>query len=445
MASTTIIPNGYTNTGSYNFTLSTNSSRAITNAYKNADNTSSSARLQLSSNSSTARTSTMYLEFDKTSIDSIPSGATINSVTANVRYYVNNTTYVSAVSLQLHANTTAKGSAVTTRTTSSAKYSITPGTWTLNELKNIRLYISATHNTSTSSAYLYLYGADVTVNYTLPTAYTVTASSTATGVTVEPASQSVYQGESASVAVSTNQNIVVTDNNVDVTSQLVQQHPSATITRVPDACVESTFTEDTSYPTSNGLHGTTDSNNYARFKLTSTTQHAIYSFDTTAIPTTATILSVACSVRGYISSTSSNITTKSAQLYAGTTAKGSATTIPTTNSTWSISNVGSWTATEIRNIRVRFDGYYGNQQSYYFYFYGADLTVSYEDDGYVYVYTISNVSGAHTILVAASGGSSYTLKVKSNGSWVNGTVYVKQNGAWVQAKKVLVKDNGTWK
>ena len=167
MATTTVIPNSYTNTGTYNFTVdTTNASRRISNAYNNADNTSASARLTLSSNRTAARTSTMYLEFDKTSINSIPSDATINSVTANVRYYVNNTTYVSAVSIQLYTDTSAKGYAVTNRPTTSTKYSITPGSWTLNELKNVRLYISATHNTSTSSGYLYLYGADVTVNYT---------------------------------------------------------------------------------------------------------------------------------------------------------------------------------------------------------------------------------------------------------------------------------------
>ena len=171
MASVTIIPNGYTtNVGSYNFTIDTsNTSRRISNAYNNADNTSTSARLTLASSRNSARTSTMYLEFDKTSINSIPSDATIDSITAHVRYYVNNTTYVSAVSIQLRADTSAKGEAVTNRPTTSTKYSITTGSWTLNELKNVRLYISATHNTSTSSGYLYLYGADVTINYTSST------------------------------------------------------------------------------------------------------------------------------------------------------------------------------------------------------------------------------------------------------------------------------------
>ena len=443
MASTTLIPNGYTNTGSYNFTLSTNTSRQISNAYHNADNTSSSARLTLASNRNSARTSEMYLEFDKSALDNIPSSATIGTITANVRYYVNNTTYCSALSIQLHANTTAKGSAVTTRSTTSAKYSITTGSWTLAELKTIRLYISATHNASTSSCYLYLYGADVTINYTLPTAYTVTASSSASGVTVEPSSQSVYEGSSASVTLNRNTNIIVTDNGTDVTSQLVQTQEQGTIGEIPDECVESTFTTDSSYPTSNGLSDT-DSSTYARFKLTSTQQHAIYSFDTSAIPLTATIVSVSCSVKAYVTSTSSSITVKTAQLYTGSTAKGSADTIPTTLSVWDITTPGSWTASEVRDIRLRMDGRYSNQQSYYIQFYGAELTVVYTLDSYVYVYTISNVQAAHTILVVSSGGLSYTLYVKDEGTWKQGTVYVKQNGSWVQASDVLVKSGGSW-
>lgn len=446
MASVTLIPNGYTNAGSYSFTQ--NTSYPITNAYNNADHTANYARLTLASNRNNTRTSEMYLEFDKSALANLPSSATIGTITANVRYAVSNTTYVSAVSIQLYANTTAKGSAVTTRSTTSAtsggaKYSITPGSWTASELGNIRLHISATHNKSTNSGYLYIYGADVTVNYTLPTAYTITASSSASGVTVEPASQTAYQGSSASVTLNTNANIVVTDNGTDVTSQLVQTAQQGTIEKIPDACTESTFTTDSSYPTSNGLSDTT-STSYARFKLASTQYHAIYSFDTSAIPTTATIVSVSCSVRAYVTSTSSNISVKTAQLYSGSTAKGDAYTLPTSDSVWSFSSVGSWTGSEIQNIRVRFDGKYSGNSSYYIRFYGAELTVVYTLNSYVYVYTISNVTGSHTILVA-SAGLGYTLKVKVNGSWVNGTVYVKQNGSWVQASDVKVKDNGTWK
>ena len=215
MASVTLIPNNYTNTGSYNFTTSTNASRRMSNAYNNADNTSSSARLTLASNRNSTRTSTMYLEFDKSALENIPSNATINSVTANVRYYVNNTTYVTAVSLQLHSNTAAKGSAVTTRSTTSAKYAITPGTWTRSELNNIRLYISATHNASTSTAYLYLYGADVTINYTA-------SNVSVTGVSLNQSTASIEDGDTLQLTETvlpsnaTNKNVTWSSSNTSV-------------------------------------------------------------------------------------------------------------------------------------------------------------------------------------------------------------------------------------
>ena len=442
MASTTIIPNGYTNTGSYNFTLSTNTSRQISNAYHNADNTSSSARLQLASNRSNTRTSTMYLEFDKSALEDIPSSATIGTITANVRYYVSNTTYVTAVSLQLYANTSSKGSAVTNRPTSSTKYSITAGSWTLSELENIRLYISATHNASTSSAYLYLYGADVTINYTLPTAYNVTASSSASGVTVEPASQSVYQGQSASVTLNTNQNIVVTDNGTDVTSQLVQRQ-GGTISQTAESQTNTGISSGSSYAsyavghTAESPYSTSTSNMYAS---SGSTGHVDYVFDFSSIPEGVTIQSVTVKAYGHAESSTYTSGSRMAeiQLYSGSTTKGSAQHYTSTsNSIMTLSTPGSWTRDELQSAILRFTvANYGGL------ILGITWTVVYEASGYVY--TISNVQAAHTILVVASGGS-YTLYVKDGGTWKRGTVYVKQNGSWVQASSVKVKDNGTWK
>ena len=36
------------------------------------------------------------------------------------------------------------------------------------------------------------------------------------------------------------------------------------------------------------------------------------------------------------------------------------------------------------------------------------------------------------------------VRIKVNGSWQNAQVYIKVNGAWTKAKKVLIKDSGTW-
>lgn len=58
---------------------------------------------------------------------------------------------------------------------------------------------------------------------------------------------------------------------------------------------------------------------------------------------------------------------------------------------------------------------------------GAEWTVAYEVDGYVY--TITNVVADHAIVVAQA--STTALYVKSNGAWVAvSAAYVKANGAW---------------
>lgn len=230
-----LIPNAYTNTGSYNFTNQT-----INNAYSDADSTSSN-RMTLARSNNSARKSEIYYEFDKSGLSDIPENATISSITANVKYYVNSTTYVTAVSMQLYSNTTAKGTAVTSRPTSGTKYAITAGTWTREELNNIRLYISGTHNASTNNAYIYFYGADVTVNYNVSgTAYTITAISNVDDVTVTPATQELMEGEDTIVAiygVSDLSNINITDNDIDVSDQLVHKQlpASGTVSATPES------------------------------------------------------------------------------------------------------------------------------------------------------------------------------------------------------------------
>ena len=443
MASTTVIPNGYTNTGSYNFTLSTNSSRKIDNAYHNADNTSSSARLQLASNSSNTRTSTMYLEFDKTTINSIPAGSTINSVTANVRYYVSNTTYVSAVSMQLYSNTSAKGSAVTNRPTSSTKYSITPGSWTLDELKNVRLYISATHNKSTNSGYVYLYGADVTVTYTQGTPRTITASSTATGVTVQPSSQTVYSGSGATVEIhgaSSTSSIVVTDNNTDVTSQLVQKTSSGYSYSVATA--------------SGASYGfALNSNDYYESQNKGVDKSAAVCVVSFHLEAAATIT---FSYINYAEATYDFGIFGNIDVALNNNYKPASGSIPdssymkacntSADNTASVQTLTYNMASGDHEIYVKFskdDATSSNNDTLQFKV-AVTVTGSFTPEIY-YEYTISNVQADHTILVAAAS-AGLPIRVKQNGSWVAATkVLVKQNGSWVEARKVLAKDNGTWK
>ena len=183
------------------------------------------------------------------------------------------------------------------------------------------------------------------------------------------------------------------------------------------------------YSVSGLSQGETDSSstNYATINLTrgSRAETSVYYNFSLDIPDGATINSVECTAKCYISNTqSSRIATREVRLYSGSTAKGSSATVSNSTSAFSVS-AGTWTAEELNNAKIRVHAVRGTSSTttnYYFRFYGATLIVDYTE---------------------ASGTN---VRVKSNGSWVEAKkVLVKQGGTWHEANKILAKNNGTWK
>ena len=155
-----------------------------------------------------------------------------------------------------------------------------------------------------------------------------------------------------------------------------------------------------SYPIENGYDGG-DSTSYAQFVLTTGSNavtYVYYNFDTSSIPEGATITSVSCQAKGYVSTTNSRyISTRQMQMCTGTTTKGSATTISNSASTVTMS-VGSWTLDELHDAKIRLHVTRGTSStsstSYYCRFYGATLTVNYTLQGTAYTVTAtSSVTG----------------------------------------------------
>lgn len=113
----------------------------------------------------------MYWKFG--GLGTIPAGASIDRITCNYKARVSNssTSYISAATVQLYSGeTTAKGTAKSIRTTSTAAAAIdAPGTWTAEEVNaGVSLRVDATRGTSrtTSNYYVYFYGADIEIEYT---------------------------------------------------------------------------------------------------------------------------------------------------------------------------------------------------------------------------------------------------------------------------------------
>ena len=434
-ATATLHPSG--NTGVTSLTTSTNASYQVSNGYKGSGDTSSYARLQLS----TSTTGYLYYTFDTSEI---PSGATITSITGTVTVRVSNTTRVTNTVCQLYTGTTAKGSNVTfASTTTSNTVTLSPGSsWTRSELNDLRLRIGATGSSSSQTKYIYFYGATININYSATSHDITVQNSTSATVTVDPTS--VADGGSVEVYTSTVNGVSIKDNGVDITG-LFEQAQGDTISQVPSSTFttgvsasgtdfyQSSSTSSTSwleyaighsaespYSTSN------TSNTYA--KPEGTTAWINYHFDFSDVPTSATINSV--SVKVYGARENATVDTSHVarfQCYSGSTAKGTIQNFTSTsNSLVTVTDPGTWTASELHDAQLRFEvGYYGGRML------GITWTVTYTISGYTY--TITNITADHVITVTTGSGPTTTIKIKAGGSWVTATkVYKKVNGSWVQ-------------
>ena len=409
---------------SYDSGYSAYSVSNLQNAFADSTNTSY-AQINLTRNANAV--TQIYYNFDTLNI---PSGATINSVTCTCKCSINNTTAsrVATREAQLYRGTTAMGTAYTVANSTTA-FSITPGTWTADQLNSgvkLRLYAVRGTSNTTSSYYFRLYGATLSVSYTISgTEYEVTVTNNSTIATPDPSTtQYVFQGGSQEIifnGVTDPNTIVVKDNNVEVSLTQILERKTSNF--IPSSLASSSGTVTDS---SNGLTNSS-STTYAQTGGQSG-QYLIYSFDVSSIPSNATIISVACTAKAQ--HTHNNTTYGAIQLYSGSTAKGTASTFRAT--TTMDLDCGSWTRSELSNIRIRIGNTYtGGTTTYYTRFYGADLTVVYTVPGdYCYGYTISNISVDHTIVISDNGSSA--------------KAYIKVNGSWVQASKVYKKVSGSW-
>lgn len=434
-----LIPSG-TITGS-NFT--TSSSYPVSNGYNDSTYTGNGARFSVTQSA----TGYIYYTFDTSDI---PDDATITSISGSARVYVNNTTRVTNTTIQLYSGTTAKGSSVSFGNTSTSNtVTLSPGaasTWTRAHLNDLRLRIEATASSSSSSRYVYFKGADITIGYSYTeTTYDVSLTNNSS-VTVTASASTAVAGETVTITANTLDGITVTDNNTNVNSQFVLVSTDS----------------DSAYPTSNtnsnftltnidNAYNDSDSTTYATLQLAGSTTGTIYfNFPSISLPSGATLQSVACSATlQFNANGSSSGFTSSFQTYAGSTAKGSATQWVSSGSnvaknTYNVT-MGTWTTSDLASPKFYITATNSARSTArQIYVYGATLTVTYQmASGGVYVYTISNISADHVIIVSSSAQDAMYIKV--NGSWVEATaVYKKVNGSWVaQTDLTNVFDNGT--
>lgn len=199
----------------------------------------------------------------------------------------------------------------------------------------------------------------------------------------------------------------------------------ATITLIPSGNTGMTgMSVDSSYPISRA-YTDADSTTYARFNLNqSTTAYVYLTFDTSDIPANATITSVTARGKARVSNTT-RVTNTVMQLYANTTAKGSNRTFASTTASTQNITAGSWTRTELNNLRLRVGGTASSSSSSRrIDFYGADVTVTYQESE-VHVTGVS--LDKHTASVEQGGTDTLTATVTPNNATDKSVTWTSSN------------------
>jgi hypothetical protein len=353
----------------------------------------------------------VYFGFDTSSI---PADAVIESVSCTFMAYVSTgtTARVCYRVAQLSSGENMKGGPafIVTSKPSTATTITNCGTWTRDEINDIRLRFDAVRGTSnlTSSYYIYFYGATLTINYSY--GYIVDGKSSVTGSSVTPSTQYIANGGSTTLRVNSydTSSSILTDNENAVESASLSS--VGVVKMIPnwlDYTPGSTyFTFSTSYPPGNAYESTDNpTNNYLRLQIpnASGSAEAYLGFETwklSEIPSNATIDSVTCKIRLKVNN-ATRVAGLSIQLYSGTTAKGTAyETRSVTVSTVSIT-AGSWTLAELKSARLRIYGIHDSGSSAgYIQIYAGDISVSYTLPNGSHNYTIGNVVFDHTVKIS---------------------------------------------
>lgn len=465
MATIRLIPSTYA--------VSSTSYLSVSNAanmYHNTDNTT-----YATITNTYASTSSRYLYLRGFNFGDIPSGAEVSSFTVKIKGYESHLSTSTSYAPRLANRTSALSNTTASSNfgTSAKTITIPTGSLTWQQIvnygSNFTILVYVRRSNKNTTGYFYCYGAEIDVEYTIPDPRTVTTTLTGNGTINPSGSTTLYDGDEFELTITpTNisDTVTVTNNNVDVTSELVEHYSGGTSTstsqvagggvttgfaRSGGAFYQNSSTQSDSWlryaigHTAESPYSTSNtSNTYCKDGTNdSTTQGWMnYPFDFSGLPDDAEVTAVEVKCYGATESTTETARHADVSLWCGNEQKGTTQQFASTsNSTMTISDPGEWNREELQDAWLRFGvGYYGGR------ILGITWKVTYTHGGTLHHYTYNyEVNGNATITVVIGGsGEQPKIYVKLNGSWVAATeVYKKVNGSWVLQSDVTTVFNSS--
>lgn len=398
------------------------------NMYHNTDNTTYTT-IQ---NTRTSTTS-YYIYIRGFNFDAVPSHAIINSFTVKLKGYesggYNQNMY-------LYNGTSASVGSATALTTSTTtrEFDCTASWDDLVEMgDNFGIRINCRRSSRNTTAYFYIYGAEIEVDYTIPTPRTITTSLSGSGTISPSGSNTYYDGDEIELVITPTTKtdaVTATRDGSDITSQLVAHGAGSTSTFTAETATTTGISSGGSY--ANYCVGYTAEDPYSSsnnmYASSGSTGYAEYSFDFSSIPSGAVIEDIEVRCYGHReSSTIDSSHVSSVAIYNNGTAISEDVDFPSTSDSM-ITVVPDSMPSSMDNVTLRhFVGYYGGLVL------GISFVVTYSTgsglDHYTYTFT---VSADTTIAVVIGSSGEKAVYQKEAGAWYKRRMYVKENGTWAE-------------
>ena len=427
--------------------LSSSSYLSVSNAsnmYNNTDNDS-----YATVTNSRSSTSSYYIYLRGFNFDDIPSSAVINSFVIKLKARESGVSTSSSYKPYLANGTSAINGSCDVLTTTASIHTFTGLSADWETIKgygnNFGIRINCRRASKNTTSYVYIYGAEIEVNYTIPDPRTITSTLSGDGTISPNGANTYYDGDEYELTiVPTNKSdtVTATKDGTDITSQLVAHGLGDTISATPDDVSTSGVQSGSSYmqyaighsaesPSTSG----TSSNAYAS---SGSTGYAQYSFDFSGVPSGATIEEIEVRCYGHRESATIDPSHVSyCAIYNGSTRVSEEVNFPTTSNDL-ITLTPNQSISSLDNLTVRhYVGYYGGLVL------GITFTVTYSTgsgiDHYTYTYT---VNGNSTIAVVI-GTKKPRLFVNVNGVQKEYTkAYKNVNGVAVEIELNNVFQSG---
>ena len=410
--------------------LSSSSYLSVTNAANMYNNTDNESYAQVY-NSRTSTTS-YYIYVRGFNFDDIPSNATVNSFTVKLKARESGVSTSTSYKPYLADGTSAINGSCDVITTTASVHTFTGISADWDTIKgygsDFGIRINCRRASRNTAGYMYIYGAEILVDYTIPVHHSITINNSTTA-TVTATDTNPLEGDDVEIRANSISGLTITDNGVDVTSQFTQKSETAESYSVVNVgSYGFTLNTSTGYYVSNNT-GVDKSASVCRVDF--------------HVPVSATITFtyINYAEQGYDFGIFGNIDVALNNNYyaagsSGATISDSSYKLACNTSAHNMSSAQTLTydmSAGDHSIWVKYskdDASASNNDTLQF---KVSITLNEPfTPGSYYGYDITNISADHVIVVTG-GGSQPKIYFKANGSWVEATtVYKKVNGTWVQ-------------